>query len=159
MDALVLAAGRGSRLRHGRPKCLVKVGGRYLIDHQIEALRWIGVERVSVVVGYRAAEVCRVVPPGTRVIHNARYAETNSLYSFLLARDHVDGDLLVLNGDVLFHPAIARGVAHWHGSALAYDRFSGIDGEQMKVAIRDGALDEMSKALDPERTRGENVGL
>jgi choline kinase len=47
----------------------------------------------------------------------------------------------------------------WPGNALAYDRFSGQEAEHMKVAIRDGALDEMSKQLEPSRTRGENVGL
>ena len=38
MQGLILAAGRGTRLRRGRPKCLSEVGGRPLIDHQLEAL-------------------------------------------------------------------------------------------------------------------------
>jgi choline kinase len=159
MDALILAAGRGSRLRHGRPKCLVEVGRRCLLDHQIEALRWIGVERIAVVVGYRADDVCRVLPAGTRVVYNARHAETNSLYSFHLARDEVGPELLVLNGDVLFHPLVARCLLRWSTSALAYDGDSGQDEEHMKVAIRQGALVEMSKELPAEQTVGENVGI
>jgi len=159
MEALILAAGQGSRLKEGRPKCLVEIGGQPLIEHQLSALRFAGVERVTVVVGHQALRVCHVLPEDTHVVHNPVYAETNSLYSFWRARDHLDGDLVVLNADVLFHPAIARGVVRWPGNALAYDRFSGQEAEHMKVAIRDGALDEMSKQLEPSRTRGENVGL
>jgi choline kinase len=159
MEALILAAGQGSRLKEGRPKCLVDVGGRPLIDHQLAALRWAGVEQVTVVVGHQALRVCQALPQDAQVVHNPLYAQTNSLYSFWLARDRTDDDLIVLNCDVLFHPAIVRGLVRWPGSALAYDRFSGLEPEHMKVAIRDGALDEMSKELDPTRTRGENVGL
>src|SRR5437763_653086 len=45
MDALILAAGQGSRLKEGRAKCLVDVGGRPLIHHTVDALRSAGVER------------------------------------------------------------------------------------------------------------------
>ena len=159
MEALILAAGQGSRLKEGRPKCLVEIGGRPLIEHQLAALRWAGVDRVTVVVGHQALRVCQALPEDTHVVHNPVYAATNSLYSFWLARHKIEDDLIVLNCDVLFHPVIARGVVRWPGSALAYDRFSGQEAEHMKVAIRDGALEEMSKQLDPSRTRGENVGL
>src|SRR3954447_25017133 len=159
MEALILAAGQGSRLKEGRPKCLVEVGGRPLIDHQLAALRWAGVERVTVVVGHQALRVCQALPEDTDVVHNPVYAATNSLYSFWLARERIEDDVMVLNCDVLFHPAIARGVARWPGSAIAYDRFSGQDAEHMKVAIDNGALEEMSKELTPSRTRGENLGI
>jgi choline kinase len=103
MEALILAAGQGSRLKEGRPKCLVEIGGQPLIEHQLSALRFAGVERVTVVVGHQALRVCHVLPEDTHVVHNPVYAETNSLYSFWRARDHLDGDLVVLNADVLFH--------------------------------------------------------
>src|SRR5947208_16127688 len=111
MDALILAAGRGTRLRQGRAKCLVDLGGRPLIHHQLDALRSAGVERFIVVAGYQAAQVARALPDDVTVLLNPRYAETNSLYSFLLARAAVGRDLVVLNCDVLFHPLIAELVA------------------------------------------------
>src|SRR4051794_15980534 len=52
MQAVILAAGRGSRLGAQLPKCLVEVGGRLLIDHQLEALAMAGAETPVVVVGY-----------------------------------------------------------------------------------------------------------
>ena len=56
MKGIILAAGRGSRmasLSDEIPKCLLKVGGKPLIDRQIEALRKGGVEDISIVTGYR----------------------------------------------------------------------------------------------------------
>jgi L-glutamine-phosphate cytidylyltransferase len=57
MRALILAAGRGSRLGHlgaDRPKCLVKLAGKPLIERQIAALRRGGVDEIGIVRGYRA---------------------------------------------------------------------------------------------------------
>jgi L-glutamine-phosphate cytidylyltransferase len=159
MDALILAAGSGRRLRHDRPKCLVELGGRYLIDHQLHALAWAGVDRVVVVAGYRSDEVREALPPGTPVVLNPDYAQTNSLYSFWLARQAVGEEVLVLNSDVLFHPVIARALVRRSRSALAYDSRSGREEEEMKLIIRGGGLAAMSKTLAPERSCGENVGM
>jgi choline kinase len=159
MDALILAAGRGSRLKEGRAKCLVELGGRPLIHHQLDALRSAGVERFAVVAGYQASQVARALPGDATMLLNLRYAETNSLYSFLLARAAIGSDLLVLNCDVLFHPLIAQIVAGTPGSALAYDSSSVLDEEEMKVQARGGALVTMGKTLAPHQCSGENVGL
>ncbi|OLE96826.1 MAG: hypothetical protein AUG75_15650 [Cyanobacteria bacterium 13_1_20CM_4_61_6] len=159
MDALILAAGQGSRLKLGRAKCLAYVGGRPLIHHQFDALRAAGVERFFVVAGYQAPLVEQALPGGTTLIYNDSYAKTNSLYSFLLARRTVGRELLVLNCDVLFHPLIAQMVARHPGAALAYDSTSGGDAEEMKVEVRGGRLVTMSKTLAPGRSCGENVGI
>jgi choline kinase len=159
MDALILAAGRGTRLKEGRAKCLVELGGRPLIHHQLDALRSAGVERFVVVAGYQAPQVARALPDDATVLLNPRYAETNSLYSFLLARAAVGSDLLVLNCDVLFHPLIAKLVAGTPSSALAYDSTSVLDDEEMKVQVRRGALVTMGKTLAAHQCSGENLGL
>jgi choline kinase len=159
MDALILAAGSGRRLRHDRPKCLVDLGGRPLIDHQMQALAWAGVKRVVVVAGYHSDEVRDALPPGTPMVINPDYADTNSLYSFWLARQEIGEEVLVLNGDVLFHPVIARALIRRSRSALAYDSRSGRQDEEMKLIIRGGGLAAMSKTLAPERSCGENVGM
>ena len=138
---------------------IAQSGPESLIHHQIDALRSAGVESIIVVAGYQAADVCHALPDGTRVVLNERYAETNSLYSFMLTRPDVGDEVLVLNADVLFHPVIPRILVRWNGSVLAYDSGSGADEEHMKVEIRSGALTSMSKQLPAERTAGENVGM
>jgi choline kinase len=158
MQALILAAGRGSRLAESTPKCLVEVGGRPLLSHQLEAAKAAGARRVTVVTGHGHELVRRVAGEAAEIVHNARYAETNSLYSFWLARRRVRGDVLVMNCDVLFPHYVLRGLLH-RGSALAFDSRSGESREHMKVSVEDGRLLAMSKELGSEETDGENLGL
>ena len=57
MRAVILAAGRGSRMRElgdERPKCLVALAGKTLLERQVAALRGGGVDKIGVVRGYRA---------------------------------------------------------------------------------------------------------
>lgn len=157
MDAIILAAGTGSRLGQGRPKCLCEVGGRTLIEHQLAALEAVGAEPV-VVLGYRHEEV-RALLDGVRVVVNERFASTNSLYSFHLAEAAVDDDAVILNADVLFDPAVLEELLDGGTSALACDSSSGGDDEHMKIAARDGTLTEMRKDLPAPRCLAENVGL
>lgn len=158
-DAVILAAGSGTRLGERHPKCLVMIGGRRLIDHQLDALAAVGVPRPVVVVGYERDRVCEALAGRARIVVNERYAHTNSLYSFLLAREHVAGATFVLNADVLFDPRVVELLARRRASAVACDSSSGGDAEHMKVEMRRGRLLAMSKSLDTSRCGGENLGV
>ena len=70
--ALILAAGRGSRLDGdiGKPKCLTAIGGRSLLEYQIENLTQLGVEHIAVVVGYRRDQVRQVLRDTVHYIDN-----------------------------------------------------------------------------------------
>lgn len=161
-QAVILAAGQGSRLASAggqRPKCIHKIGGVPLINHQLLALSEAGISDAVIVVGFEHEQVRACVDGGARFVHNHRFAATNSLYSFLLAEPWVEGDAIVLNSDVYFHPELVARLVEAGGDALLYDSTSGHEAEQMKVSLRDGMLVEMSKDLAVERTRGENVGM
>jgi len=166
-QAVILAAGRGSRmgsLTRELPKCLLEVGGRSLLEHQLATLDTLGVSKVSVVAGYRADRVRSVVAGRAEVIVNRDWADTNSLYSFWLCREHVrveaaNGALLVLNGDVLAHPNVVERVLSFPGSSFAYDSSSGREQEHMKVELQGGRLHRMRKDLPADRVHGENVGV
>jgi choline kinase len=159
MHALILAAGTGSRLHLGLPKCLVEVGGRPLLNHQLDALERVGIHRVTMVLGYEHRRVEDAAEGRAEVVLNERYAETNSLYSFWLARRAVEGDLLVLNSDVLFGSGLLCDLLAVGGSALAFDSSSGDECEHMKVCTRQGRLLRMGKDLPPVYSDGENLGL
>lgn len=159
MQAIILAAGRGRRLGDRRPKCLQEVGGAALVDHQLRALADAGIHDVVIVIGFEADQVREVVGNSARYVVNERFAETNSLYSFLLARPLVDEDVVVMNSDVYVAPELVRALARAEGDAFLYDSSSGHDREHMKVQVVGGVLVEMAKDLPPGRTCGENVGM
>ena len=162
IQALILAAGRGHRLGpnlSGIPKPLLEVGRRPLVEHMLQTLSDAGVGPVGMVVGYCADEIKEVVGIRAEYIHNLRWASTNSLYSFSLAREWVKGPVMVLNCDLLVHPEIVDRVLAAGEDCLAYDSSSGDGREQMAVQFRDGILTDMSKELTRARADGENVGV
>jgi histidinol-phosphate/aromatic aminotransferase/cobyric acid decarboxylase-like protein/choline kinase len=117
MQAIILAAGMGKRLgkytRDGT-KCMVKVNGKSLIEHSLEALIAVGIKRVVMVVGYRA-ETLRTFLEGRYpelelcYIENPIYDKTNNIYSLWLARQELAAeDSLLLESDLIFHPSIIR---------------------------------------------------
>jgi choline kinase len=159
VHGLILAAGCGSRLGTLSPKCLAEVGGRSLLRIQLDALREAGIDDITVVVGYRHEEIRAAAFGEVTFVQNDRFAETNSMYSFHLARSAVEGDVVVLNSDVVFPSELLNRVLDVGGSALAFDSGSGDDEEHMKVRLDGGRLVAMSKDLPPAATDGENVGL
>lgn len=167
MRAIILAAGTGSRL-HGlagdNPKCLMRIGGRTLLERQLTSLGACGVEEVTVVAGFRADRVAAVCGTDASVIENVRFAETNSLYSLWLARRLLTGGFLVLNGDVLFHPQLLSDLLHdRHEDALLVEYRPrspmAFGEEEMKVKVRGGCVADIRKTLRWQHTDGENVGV
>ncbi len=161
-QAVILAAGQGRRLTDatdGVPKCLVEVGGKTLIERQLDVLQAVGIERACAVVGYRGDDVRCIVGDRCHVITNDRYAETNSLYSLWLARQWVTGPFVLMNCDVLAHRDVYHRVLAVDGSALAYDGTSGHDEEHMKVYVHKHRVCAVDKQLDAPRVSGENVGV
>ncbi len=160
--AVILAAGKGSRLgalADGLPKCLLQVGGRPLVRRQLDALAEAGVSPVLLVVGYAADLVRESVGQAAEYVLNPRYEATNSLASFVLAKDWVKGPVVVMNSDILFDPGVLDELLIAGEDSLAYDSSSGGALEHMKVATRDGKVVDLSKELPKDQAAGENVGM
>jgi len=165
MRAIVLAAGRGGRLSGvtgDHPKCLARVGNCTLLERQLATLRSCGLDAITVVVGYHAADVRRVCGPGVGFVDNTRFASTNSLYSLWLARDLLADGFVVLNCDVLFHQQLLVDLlsARYEDALLVGGRGDGVYcDEEMKVCIRGGRIVDIAKTIDPAAADGENIGV
>jgi choline kinase len=108
--ALILAAGEGTRLRPytaDRPKCLVEIDGRSLLERQLEVLRREGVGRIVVIGGYRA-DMLRRAP--LDLVVNPRYAETNMVWTLFCAEEEMRGEVLVAYGDIVYASRVLRAV-------------------------------------------------
>lgn len=166
MNALILAAGRGTRLRarHDRPKCLLEIDGVALIDRYVRTLESIGVG-ITIVAGYRAEDVqahlARLAPTvGCRVVINEAY-ELGSIVSLARGLESVDGPLLLLDGDVLFHPDLLRRLAaSAHDNALLVDVGSVFTGEEYMTGIESGRVRALRRAaVEGYAATGEWVGF
>ncbi len=112
--ATILLAGEGKRLRpytNDRPKALVEVHGRSILERALVQLAHQGCTSARLVVGHLADVVLRTIPPvisGMPIayIHNSRYSTTNSMFSLALGLDGLEDPTWVIEGDVLFEESI-----------------------------------------------------
>ncbi len=124
MRAVILAAGRGSRmgpLGDNRPKCLVELDGRPLLDRQVAALRRGGVDEIGIVRGYRADMLNF---PRLSYFDNARWAETNMVMSLAAAAEWLRaGPVIVSYADIFYRGDLVRGLINAPGAVvISYDR-------------------------------------
>jgi L-glutamine-phosphate cytidylyltransferase len=125
--AVILVAGRGSRLgphTDDRPKCLVEVGGRAILERMLDELEAVGVRRVILVVGYQRERLRHRIGDrwGAMVVDyvvNPRWETTNNIVSLALACDSLDRDFLLLEGDLVLEPGRLAGVVPANAMAVA----------------------------------------
>jgi len=104
--AVILAAGFEPQLMPliaDKPKTMLEVGGRSILERQVESLGRCGIQDTVVVRGYKKD---RVRAPGVRFVDNDRYAETGELYSLLRAERELSGAFVLLYGDIVFDAGI-----------------------------------------------------
>lgn len=169
MKAVIVAAGRGSRLRHltrDRPKTTLRIDGRSLIDRQLDTFRSLGIDDITIVTGYRA-EVLELVGVPTR--HNSEWATNNILHSLMYARDVLDDDVIVSYSDIMYERSAVQRLLAADGDILAVcdaawrDAYIGrlehpLD-QAEKVVIEGGRICRIGKHLGADEADGEFIGL
>ncbi|MFW5978040.1 MAG: NTP transferase domain-containing protein, partial [Halohasta sp.] len=171
MDAVILAAGTGSRLRPltiDRPKACVTVDAVPIGEHQLRAYDAVGFETVTVVAGYMADRIEALcdrlsaeLSVDIDVVHNEVFANTDNMYSLYCTRQEVAGEPFVLsNGDVVFEPAVVERLAAIDDhSAIAVDT-SEYDPEAMKITLdEEDVVSGISKEVPPETAAGTSIDL
>jgi L-glutamine-phosphate cytidylyltransferase len=172
MRALILAAGRGSRmgtLGDNRPKCLLELDGRPLLDRQLAALRRGGADEIGIVRGYRA-DMLNV--PDVTYFENKRWAETNMVMSLVAAAPWLrSAPVIVSYADIFYRGALVRGLASAPGRlVISYDRawrslwmrrFSDplSDAETFRIDAFGGLLEIGGKTGKIEDIEGQYMGL
>lgn len=166
MKAIILAAGKGTRLdgKAVKPKCLVKIGKSTLLHRQIEALRNEKIEKIVVVIGFGGDSIREECGNEISFVENIHFAETSSLYSLWLARDHLTEGFVVLNSDVLFHREMLADLLQSPAAdaLLVSESRNGTDplgAEEMKVIVKQDLVVDISKEIAPSDADGENVGI
>ena len=171
MIGVILAAGMAKRLRpltDNQPKCLLKVGGKTLLERTVDAMRQAGIMEFVVVTGYLAEQIRSFLEQYAldhqgltfHFLHNTDYANNNNIYSLWMAGEIVrDREFLLMDSDILCDPAAVVRIAQEQGSALALNRHE-LGEEEIKVIVdAEGHITEINKTCSPEDAMGESVGI
>ena len=171
--AVVLAASRGSGLEAltaDRPKCMIDVRGKPLLQHLVDILSASGVQDVTVVRGYRKDAVKL---PGIRTVDNDAFERTGEAASLAEAAQHLVGDSVIVYGDLLFRRYILDGVMAVPGDIVIVVDTLGNQATTREANTRDlvqtdrayspSDMDEQPARLlaigDPQVVDGEWIGL
>lgn len=172
MKAIILAAGRGSRMKtmtDAKPKCLVELHGEPLLDHQLRSLRAAGIEEIAIVTGYRAE---MLQGRADAEFHNPRWADTNMVSSLASASEWLEEEPCIISySDIFYDPSAVNSLMESDADVaitfdpdwerLWRDRFGDplLDAETFRKAD-DGTLLEIGKRPDrTEDVEGQYMGL
>jgi choline kinase len=170
VKAIIVAAGMGRRLSpytDDRPKTLVEVNGRSILQRQIDAYRAAGVDDIYIVRGYMKE---KILVEGARYFDNDDYRNNNILTSLFYAEPAMDGGFLFSYSDIVFRPEVVRTTIETAGDyALVIDRrwheaYVGRKDhpvEEGEVARVDGGKVTLvgKKTMPPAEATGEFIGL
>ena len=168
MIGVILAAGMAKRLRpltDTKPKCLLEVGGKTLLQRTVDAMAATGITEFVVVTGYRANMIRDFLTIHYSLftihfLHNADYEHNNNIYSLWMAGQKVRGkEFLLMDSDILCDPKAIAEVARQSEPALALNRHE-LGDEEMKIVVdADNRITEISKTCRVEDAVGESVGI
>jgi choline kinase len=170
MKAIIVAAGPGSRLMpitDERPKCLLEIGGKTILERALEALRGNGVEDIVVVRGYKGHLIDY---PDITYCHNPEFRKNNILRSLFYAEDEMNDDFIFSYSDIVYsREVVARLVGSEADIALIVDvnwqqTYKGRDqhpvSEAELVKVENGKVVKIGKdVVKPEEAHGEFIGL
>lgn len=156
MIALLLAAGVGRRLGNDRPKCLLEIGGRTLLERHLENLDALGIP-VRVVTGFKAEMVHGYVPEAQTVFNDQ--FRRGSLLSLACGLKGLEQDVVIMDADVLYDPSILADVVGLE-RGFAIDPRTDPGEEEMMIGVRDGVVRAIRRGkLREFDLVGEGVGF
>lgn len=165
IQAVILAAGLGTRLARPHPKPLTLLAdGRTILEQQVGNLRIaFGKKlRLTIVVGYKM-ELLMEHTPDASFVYNESFDQTNTSKSLLKAlRNSAKGGVLWLNGDVVFDPELLE-LMKPHieaGQSAVSVNTASVSDEEVKYTVgQDGFIQQLSKRVPLADAEGEAVGI
>lgn len=172
MKAIILAAGRGSRMKSltdERPKCMVELRGKTLLEWQLAALRAAGVCEIAIVTGYKRE---LLADQGLIEFHNSRWAQTNMVSSLACAETWLQAEPCIVSySDIFYSPAAVQSLMTCNASlAVTYDpnwlelwtqRFGNplLDAETFRLTPADTLAEIGNKPESADDIQGQYMGL
>lgn len=171
MKAIILAAGEGTRLRphtYSKPKCMVEIHGRPLLDWQLSVMRLLGINDIIVITGYMRQHIHS---DNVRFYHNELYAVTNMVETLWCAREEFEDDFIISYGDIIYEPKVLQAIIdsryeisvvvdkEWHSYwQLRFDNPC-VDAESLKIDGEGKIVSIGQKISDISEAQAQYIGL
>ena len=169
MKAVIIAAGMSSRLMEltdEKPKCMLDIGGKTILQQQIETFHQCGIEEIIVIRGYKK-EVINYT--GVGYVYNQNYRRNNILESLMHAESYMDCEFMASYSDILFKRSVVEKLlASKADISIVVDvaweshyknRFQHPVEEAEKVIVSDNRVTTIAKGINPNEAYGEFIGL
>ena len=159
MDALILAAGLGTRMKGiNSPKCLLEINGIALIDYQIKCFKQLGINQIFVVTGYNSDLIRSHLNNEVIFIQNDNFATSNNITSVWSARELISDDFICVYGDLLFNKKILENlIQDNHDICMIIEK--NVRSETMKVKIKNNQIIQVNKKISFELLYDKNNSL
>lgn len=169
MKTVILAAGMGSRLKsltQDRPKTMLEINERMLINYIVSVLLKNQITDITVVVGYQYEKIIKYLEESfpeakLKFIVNTEYRSKENIYSLYLAIPYIkNNDLLIINSDIFCDAKIIKMAIDTCSNSMIVDADVEYTLEGTKVKINEtGYISEIGKDLSQDKSDGEYIGI
>ncbi|MGL5616254.1 MAG: sugar phosphate nucleotidyltransferase [Sarcina sp.] len=165
MRALILAAGKGSRISRylsGKPKCTVDIGEITLIEDTVQKLIKKGITEIGIILGYNQNIIREVLKNyNIKFYYNPFYDVTNSIASAWFAKDFInkEEDIMIMNGDVYMEDYLLEEIIKTKESPVLFADETRKEEADYKLYYENNILKKYGKELEGEDISGEYIGV
>ena len=162
MKAIIMAAGVGKRLHAlniNKPKCLITVGSTTLIRRSVNLLVSKGISDITVIVGFKGHLIRNELNNDVAYFENPDFHSTNSIKSLWYAKDLLEGDVLLLNGDLYYEHEILDHIINQTNPVVMLADSTRIDKADYRFGFSGNQINRFGKHLTNQETDGEYVGI
>lgn len=161
MKAIILAAGKGSRLYPitiDKPKGLLRIGDETILDRLIRQFREANINDIIVVVGYQKEKLIEHFEGSVRFLEYSDYIKTNNLHTLWSVRDELDEDIIISFSDLILHSDVVNELIEAKNDiTLVVDTNRVIEGT-MRVKVHGDILQSI-KTTTIKEASGNFIGL
>ena len=162
MKAIIMAAGVGKRLlglNMNKPKCLLTAGSETLIRRSVNLLVNKGISDITVIVGYEADLIRNELKNDVAYFENPHFLTTNSIMSLWYAKDLLEDNVLLLNGDLYYEHGILDYAINQTNPVVMLADSTRIDNADYRFGFIGNQINRFGKNLTNQETDGEYVGI
>ena len=155
-------------LTESRPKCMLPVAGKTILEWQVQTLLAANIDKLFIITGFNTELVEEHINKQfsndlarINIVFNPFYRVSDNLASCWMARHVMDEDFILLNGDTLFEPALLDTVLASPPApvTVTVDYKDRYDDDDMRVELHDSMVKSVSKTLTDDQTQAESIGL